>query len=166
MPPVGVDSVAWQLIRADSTNVTLRQAYFNYLIVEEGSVKGMHNPKFSVDVLIRSKQVLTGIVPVAGTEIPGTFELGQNYPNPFNPTTKINFSLPEYSNIIIKIFDISGREIKTLLSENMSAGTYTVDWNSTDNSGGKASSGVYFYRVYASGENGKYVETKKMILLK
>lgn len=166
MPPVGVDSVAWQLIRADSTNVTLRQAYFNYLIVEEGSNKGMHNPKFSVDVLIRSKQVLTGIVPVAGTEIPAKFELGQNYPNPFNPTTKIRFSLPEYSKILIKIFDISGREIKTLLNENMSAGSYTVDWNSTDNSGSKASSGVYFYRVYASGENGKYVETKKMILLK
>ena len=56
--------------------------------------------------------------------------------------------------------------MKTLLNENMSAGTYTVDWNATDNTGGKVSSGVYFYRVYAAGENGKYVETKKMVLLK
>ncbi len=162
LPPVGVDSVSWQLIAADSNNVTLRQAYFNYLLVFEGSERGMHNPKFSVDVLIRSKQVLTGIMPASGTEVPGKFELSQNYPNPFNPSTKFDFSLPKLTNVVIKIYDINGREIKTLVNEKMNAGKYKVDWNSVDNAGAKVSSGVYFYKINA----GNFTETKKMILVK
>ncbi len=162
LPPVGVDSIAWQLIAADSNNIPLRQAYFNYLIVNEGSERGMHNPKYSVDVLIRSRQVLTGIMPVSGAGVPSKFEMSQNYPNPFNPTTKFEFSLPKQAIVMVKIFDIAGREVKTLLNEKMSPGKYKVDWNSTDNSGRNVSSGVYFYRIVA----GSFTETKKMILVK
>jgi hypothetical protein len=162
LPPEGIDSIAWQLIAADSNNVTLRQAYFNYLIVEEGSNKGMHNPKFSVDVLIRSRNVLTGIVSSSNTEIPGIYSLSQNYPNPFNPVTNFSFTLPQQSNVVIKVYDITGREIKTLINEQLNAGTYKADWNSTDNSGANVSSGVYFYRITA----GNYTETKRMMLIK
>lgn len=162
LPPVGVDSVAWQLIAADSNNVTLRQSYFNYLLVNEGSERGMHNPKFSVDVLIRSRQVLTGIFPVSGAGVPQRFELSQNYPNPFNPSTKFEFSLPKQTYVVIKIFDITGREIKTLINEKLDAGKYKTDWQSVDNSGAKVSSGVYFYRIVA----GSFTDTKKMILVR
>ncbi len=122
----------------------------------------MHNPKYSVDVLIRSRQVLTGIMPVSGAGVPSKFEMSQNYPNPFNPTTKFEFSLPKQAIVMVKIFDIAGREVKTLLNEKMSPGKYKVDWNSTDNSGRNVSSGVYFYRIIA----GNFTETKKMILVK
>jgi predicted CXXCH cytochrome family protein len=161
LPPVGVDSVAWQLIAADSNNVTLRQAYWNYQLVNEGSERGMHNPKYSVDVLLRSVQALTGIIPVSN-EIPAKFELTQNYPNPFNPSTKFAFSIPSQMNVIIKIYDIGGREVRTLVNERLSPGKYDADWNSVDNSGSSVSSGVYFYRIIA----GNFAETKKMILIR
>jgi hypothetical protein len=162
LPPAGVDSIAWQLIAADSNNVTLRQAYFNYQLVDKGSARGMHNPKYAVDVLIRSRQVITGIIPSANTEIPVKFEMSQNYPNPFNPYTKFDFSIAKQSDVVIKIYDISGREVRTLVNEKLDAGIYKADWNSLDNSGAYVSSGVYFYRIVA----GNYTESRKMILLK
>jgi len=161
LPPVGIDSVSWQLIAADSNNVTLRKAYFNYQLILYGSERGMHNPKFTVDVLIRSRLALVGILPGSG-EIPEKFELTQNYPNPFNPSTKFDFSIPKRSDVVIKIYDIIGREVKTLLNEKVDAGKYKVDWHSVDNSGSRVSSGVYFYRITA----GSYVDTKKMLLVK
>jgi hypothetical protein len=90
-------------------------------------------------------------------EIPENFRLYQNYPNPFNPSTKIRFDIYETSVIKIKIFDASGREIETLVNRNLNPGTYEVDWDASENSGG-----VYFCRFIS--EN--YIETKKLILLK
>ena len=83
--------------------------------------------------------------------------LDQNYPNPFNPATKIKYSIPKRSYIILKVYDILGNEITTLLNEEKPAGTYEVTWNVVN-----LPSGIYFYRLQA----GSFVETKKMILLK
>lgn len=163
LPPVGVDSVAWQLIQADSSNVTLRKAYFNYLMIIEDQSNGMHNPKFTVDVLIQSKNALTGVGVTNNTnEVPIKYDLTQNYPNPFNPTTKFTFSIPVKGSVNITIFDITGRVIATLVNSKYEAGKYIVDWNGTNNSGSAVSSGVYFYRIVTS----NYIATKKMILLK
>lgn len=162
LPPVGVDSVAWQLVAADSNNVTLRSAYFNYLMMYYGSARGMHNPKFAVDVLIRSRQAITGIIPISN-EVPGRFELTQNYPNPFNPTTKFKFSLPKQKDVKVVVFDIMGREVVTLVNEsNLAAGKYEVDWNGTNSMNNQVASGVYFYKIVA----GSYTDVKKMIMLK
>src|SRR4030095_17029149 len=161
LPPVGIDSVAWQLIAADSNNVTLRKAYWNYLSVSEGSARCLHNPKYTVDALIASYLAIIGIIPVSN-EVPVKFEVSQNYPNPFNPVTNINFAIAKQSDVTIKIFDIMGREVKTLVNEKMPPGRYKVDWRSDNNSGKKVSSGVYLYRVIA----GSFVETKKMILVR
>jgi hypothetical protein len=90
-------------------------------------------------------------------EVPGSFALRQNYPNPFNPSTKIEFSLPKDEFVSIKVFDILGREVSVLLSKNMKAGSYDVQFDA-----GKLSSGVYFYRM----EAGSFTETKKMMLIK
>jgi hypothetical protein len=158
LPPAGVDSVAWQLIAADSNNVNLRKAYYNYLSISEGSERGMHNPKYAIDALVASINILTGITP-ASTEVPTKFEMSQNYPNPFNPTTKINVSIAKTSNVKIIVYDIAGKEIATLANTVMNPGKYVVDWNAND---ARLSSGVYFYRITA----GSFVEVKKMMLIK
>ena len=93
--------------------------------------------------------------------VPKKFDISQNYPNPFNPVTKIDVDLPFDSKIMIKVYDISGREIKTLLNETKQAGYYTVDFN-----GSSMASGLYFYRIIAEGNGQKYVITKKMVLIK
>ncbi len=88
---------------------------------------------------------------------PQTFQLFQNYPNPFNPTTTINYHIPELSLVKIKVFNVLGNEITTLVNEEKPAGSFEVDFNATS-----LPSGVYIYRLQAS----NLVETKKMVLLK
>ena len=85
------------------------------------------------------------------------FALLQNYPNPFNPTTKIRYSVPQSSNVIIKMFDILGNEIETLVNEEKPVGSYEIEFNAVG-----LSSGIYFYKLQA----GSFIQTKKMILLK
>jgi CubicO group peptidase (beta-lactamase class C family) len=91
------------------------------------------------------------------THLSKNFLLSQNYPNPFNPRTTIEFDLLKTSKITLKVFNILGEEVTTLVSERLSAGSYTYDWDASN-----LASGVYLYRLQAD----KYVETKKMILLK
>jgi hypothetical protein len=85
------------------------------------------------------------------------FTLRQNYPNPFNPSTRIEFSVPKSTFVMVKVFNLLGEEVATLASQEVNAGRYTVDWNA-----GSAPSGVYFYRLTA----GSFVDTKKMMLMK
>jgi len=102
---------------------------------------------------------LVGIQPVS-TEIPNHYSLSQNYPNPFNPETKIKFAIPVGNGrdrSVLIIFDALGREIETLVKEQLSPGTYEVNWNASNHP-----SGVYFYKLIS----GDFTETKKMILLK
>jgi hypothetical protein len=92
--------------------------------------------------------------------IPQTYNLSQNYPNPFNPVTKINYELPNDGKVKLVIYDILGREIKTLVNELKQAGRYTIEFNGT-----QFASGVYFYRIQVEG--GKtYTAVKKMVLIK
>jgi hypothetical protein len=101
-----------------------------------------------------------------GTEeieiLPNSFALNQNYPNPFNPTTNITYSIPERSNVQLTIYNILGKEVTSLVNEEMGSGTYKTTWNGKDSFGNKVSSGVYFYTIRA----GSFVQTNKMILLK
>ncbi len=92
-----------------------------------------------------------------------SFNLEQNYPNPFNPSTKIKYFVPQSSQVQIKIFDVLGNEIETLVNEEKPAGNYELTWNAGGVSAkGGYAPGVYFYQLRA----GSFVETKKMILLK
>ena len=97
-----------------------------------------------------------------GLVIPEKFSLEQNYPNPFNPTTTIRFALPEASFVILKIYNMLGQEVKTLVNGEKNAGTYSVQWRGDNDFGHKVSSGTYIYRVIA----GQNIFVKKMILLK
>ncbi|MEW6193937.1 MAG: FlgD immunoglobulin-like domain containing protein [Bacteroidota bacterium] len=101
--------------------------------------------------------------------LPSAFSLEQNYPNPFNPETVISFSLPTASNVQIKIYDILGNEIRTLIDEERYAGKHNIYWNATDNFGRRVTSGVYFYKVTAdpsTSSGQRFVQTKKMVLMK
>jgi hypothetical protein len=89
--------------------------------------------------------------------IPSWYGLSQNYPNPFNPSTTIDYQLPTQSHVTLKVFDVLGREVATLVNENKNSGNYEVDFD-----GSKLPSGVYFYRLSA----GSFIEIKKLLLLK
>jgi flagellar hook assembly protein FlgD len=88
--------------------------------------------------------------------------LDQNHPNPFNPSTTVSFSLSSPSHASLKIYDASGRFVRTLLDEQCSAGTHEKNWDGRDESGREVSSGVYFCRIAA----GDFTETRKMVLLR
>ena len=88
---------------------------------------------------------------------PGEYRLSQNYPNPFNPTTVINYTLPEKSRVAIKVYNVLGKEVATLVNEVKPAGNHEVSFNASN-----LSSGVYYYTISA----GKFTSTKKMILMK
>lgn len=89
-------------------------------------------------------------------EIPACFELSQNYPNPFKPTTTIAFAVPRASRVVIKVFDVLGGEMATLVDQHMSVGRYHTVWHA-----GGAKSGIYFYRMQAEG----YVQVRKLLLI-
>lgn len=89
--------------------------------------------------------------------IPTEFALYQNYPNPFNPGTLIKYQVPEKSFVLIRVYDLLGAELATLVNEEKSAGSYEITFNAQD-----LSSGVYFYQIKAN----NFVSTKKLVLLK
>jgi hypothetical protein len=95
-------------------------------------------------------------------ELPSSYSLGQNYPNPFNPSTRIDYTIPKTGNVKINIYDILGRNIKTLINEIQGKGKYSVRWNGDDNSGRRVSSGLYLYRMETEG----FTSVKKLNLIK
>ncbi|MGB5530383.1 MAG: T9SS type A sorting domain-containing protein, partial [Ignavibacteriaceae bacterium] len=99
--------------------------------------------------------------------IPESFALKQNFPNPFNPTTNIEFSLPVAADIQLVVYNILGQQVASLINEQRSAGNHSVLWNANDSNGMKLSSGIYLYKLKASGVDGsEFQEIKKMVLLK
>ncbi len=109
---------------------------------------------------IGAQMVPTGVAPEhSPADFPARFVLYDSYPNPFNPSTTIQFALPVASDVSIKVFDVLGREIATLLKEHRNAGTGSVRFDAAQHS---IASGVYFYRIQA----GPFVQTKKMVLMK
>ena len=84
-------------------------------------------------------------------------DFSQNYPNPFNPSTNINFTLPKTEYVTLKIYDILGKEVTTLICEELNTGNYTKTWDANN-----LGIGVYFYKLTA----GKFTETKKMMLVR
>ena len=93
---------------------------------------------------------------------PTEFSLGNNYPNPFNPVTNITYGLPEDMRVMITVYDIKGRVVKTLVDSRQSAGHNSIFWNGTNDFGAPVSTGLYFYRIQSS----NFSQTKKMIFLK
>ena len=105
----------------------------------------------------QENSIITGVEKKMQNTLPKEYILAQNYPNPFNPSTMINYSMPKTGLVTIKVYNILGKEIATLVNGEKIAGNYSVQF-----SGSKLSSGVYFYRMQA----GSFSQTKKLILLK
>ncbi len=93
---------------------------------------------------------------------PTAFQLSQNYPNPFNPSTAINYSIKEAGRVELKIYDLLGKEVRTLVDQHRMAGEYSALWDSKDDFGKQAVSGYYFYRL----KSGESQLTRRMLLLK
>lgn len=136
----------------DDENASPDENYF-YYIVTVGVNGGTSNPIYTVTSV--PVNVLTSLK--QNPEKPGIYSLSQNYPNPFNPNTRINFSLPSAGNVSIKVYDILGREMKTLISGWKNAGTFSVDFNASD-----LASGIYFLEMRTGG----FSERIKMNLVK
>jgi hypothetical protein len=128
----------WTVFTTDSDDTTMSNDVWNILI-DAGGVLSIH-----------------------GDVIPNVYALHQNYPNPFNPTTILRYDLPEDTQVRITIYDIMGREVRTLFNNQQNAGYKSVIWNATNNQGQPISAGVYLYSIEAGG----FRQTKKMILLK
>ena len=124
-----------------------------------GSSWGNHNGNLIgcfINGILYGDTTVTSIVKLGNT-LPSSFSLSQNYPNPFNPTTNIKYQITQNKLVALKIFDIIGKEIATLVNEKQSPGTYEVTWDAS-----AFPSGVYFYKL----TSGDFAETKKMILIK
>lgn len=138
-----------------------------YVGVKDGVLNNWWN--YAVDyegaVALAKATPLVGVKDQRTEAVPKSFKLGQNFPNPFNPTTAISYQLPTNSYVTLKIYDMLGREVATLVNEQKKPGTYTVNWNAT-----RMASGVYFYRLEASQTDGthpaSFTETRKLVLVK
>ena len=89
--------------------------------------------------------------------VPESYSLSQNYPNPFNPSTKLEFGISKFGFVSLKVYDVLGKEVKTLVNENRPAGIYRIEFD-----GSSLSSGIYFYTLKTDG----FTETKRMMILK
>ncbi len=103
-----------------------------------------------------------GPISVTVEAVPSSYSLSQNYPNPFNPETAIHFSLKEAGKVTLKIYNLQGQLVRTLVDEEKSAGSYSVLWNGTADNGLRLASGIYYYTVQVNG----FEMTKKLLLMK
>ena len=141
----------WTSLDNSPTSNSLKSVFFmdantGYLAGYSGTILKTTNGGGVTSIKTEQKNVL-----------PSNFELFQNYPNPFNPSTTIRYSIPKQSNVTIKIYNILGKEIETLVNKDKPAGTYQVQFNASS-----LTSGVYFYRI----TTGTFTQVNKMILLK
>ena len=152
-----------------SVNASDKVAQSSFFAVTNNSINmfeptSLTKPSLTVNgdtMVVARVQKSTTTVQEQG-RIVNNFALDQNYPNPFNMSTVIRYSLPEQANVMIKVFDVTGREIATVVNDSKSAGVYSVGFGNM-----QLSSGTYFYRMIAQAPNGKTtIETKKMIVMK
>lgn len=147
-------------IQDSTTAFDVAAAMYNWYFVEEDRSLGIHNPAFTVALLQLSiakvRDVALSINPVDVT-VPNEYSLSQNYPNPFNPYTQIDFSIKKAGRVSIKVFDMLGREVATLVDDNMQPGKYKARFD-----GAQLASGIYMYRIVAE----DFTAIKKMVLLK
>ena len=146
------------IVRAEGMDIRLMD--------ESGKIVNV-NLKDGEDVVIDNSTI--NKLMVSGELVPTVYSLEQNYPNPFNPTTTFRYGLPEVSYVTMKVYDILGQEIKTLVNEEQSAGYKSVMWDSRNEYGSQVASGVYLYRIDAKAVRNtsvSFIAVKKMILLK
>ena len=147
------DTAPWPL-QADGIGATLalNSPELDNAIAQNWSASIKHGSPGSVN------QIITAVEALAFESIPASFLLEQNYPHPFNHATTISFQIPNRNHVRIKIFDIMGREVVTLIDKEFEAGIHHINWNASASN----ASGVYFYRLWTNG----FSQIRRMLLLK
>ena len=143
-----------QDVSGNGNNGTLHNAFWAAVASGNEMYAANGGRWFSVDI--------SGALSVNDNNMPMEFALHQNYPNPFNPTTSIRYDLPNAGKVTMVIYDMMGREVRTLVDINMDAGFQSATWDATNNFGNRVGAGVYIYQIKADG----FMQSKKMILLK
>jgi len=144
--------------RQGAYNNMLQNRTFDIVFVDNNHGGGLIvSSKYDTVVHYTGSVVITGVVNTTSNRVPARFTLSQNFPNPCNPSTTINYQLPVTGFVRLKVYDVLGREIKTLVNIQQAPGTYSVTFNAEG-----LSSGVYFYRLQA----GSFVQTKKLVVVK
>jgi len=178
----GGDISAFELVFSQSGEFDLGIERFN-IPDSFGVVMQIGNEQFDLmeveNLTLTIENDLNAIVYIGRTDLlsnasedlmPLQYSLHQNYPNPFNPVTTISYDLPEVAQVVISIYDIMGREVKTLVNLEQIAGFKSVVWDATNNMGQPVSAGMYLYRISAlqqnGGQAGDFYQVKKMVLLK
>jgi hypothetical protein len=133
-------------------------AYWNAITANQDKSGGIHNPKYVITAL-KGAMASIGIPTSVKYEetIPSEYVVYQNYPNPFNPTTNIKFALPKSGHVKLTIYDALGREVETLINNELVSGTHTIEWTAKN-----MASGIYLYRIEAD----NFVKVNKMLLIK
>lgn len=155
---VGVCDSAWLLDEFGGVIFKVRMHVANSYIFT--------SPAFTTALIYRFGAKITDVAPINDL-IPSQFGLQQNYPNPFNPSTTIQFAVERFAKTEVAVFDILGRKVATLVSEQLAPGFYSVNWNGKNDLGTSVSSGVYLLRMNAVGENNAtFSAVRKLMLTK
>ena len=143
--------------------VDIQERKISHEILNQGlAIKKDPNLAYDLKLVAGDIEYVAKMTEEILNNIPSAYSLSQNYPNPFNPITKMNYTLPKRSKIIISIYNVLGQEVTTLLNKEQNYGYHTVTWNGADHSGRQMASGVYFARMNTN----SFTQTKKMLLLK
>ena len=121
-----------------------------------------NNETNNIDIYLMTTRVTSSLNDNSEGNVAKSYNLLQNYPNPFNPTTTINFQIPEESHVTIKIYNLLGEEVATLINQNIQAGNHSINWNASDYSGNKLSSGFYIYKM----KTNNFESIRKMTLIR
>ena len=169
---IPIDWVGWRLVEWDLENdpvgswigngILEGQIRFDSFQLSYASGSSANSGSILIDQLQVAVDAVTPVEKNELAEVPVSFALHQNYPNPFNPETRIAFDLPTESFVRLTVYDLLGKQVRTLVSEQKVPGTYTVAWDARNDAGGRVSSGIYIYRL----EAGEIAFTMKMVLLK
>ncbi|MBI9072441.1 MAG: T9SS type A sorting domain-containing protein [Melioribacteraceae bacterium] len=152
---LSIDSMTKELANLDAGETTVTNLEFS---VDKEAPIGEES-LITISLQTKNEQTFTKEINLK-VLAPENFTLEQNYPNPFNPTTKIGFQLPQNARITLRIYDILGSEVVTLVDQNKTAGFHELNWNA-----GNLASGTYIYNLIAKMENGKTKTAKKKMLL-
>jgi hypothetical protein len=146
----GDSAVGYIPAQVDSTVI------YYYISATSNSGRTVTKPLVAPDGFYKF-MVENSVTSISESSQPGEFYLSQNYPNPFNPSTSLQYAIGNQQFVTLKVFDLLGREVASLVNEEKPAGSYEINFNASE-----LPSGVYFYQLQA----GAFLETKKMLLLK
>ncbi len=167
------NSQTFDLISAKSTDKVAQSKFFEIdsnKVLNEYNLFAFNSPVSRIyDSVFEIAGVYAAVSAVNSSNVSTAkdFSLDQNYPNPFNPSTTIRFNVGKKAKVSVVLFDVTGKQVTTLVNDSKEAGNYNVRWNGTTGTGASVASGTYFCRMLATADDGSTtVETKRMALVK